>query len=107
MHIKSTFDHTLDSGEAIELEYEIIIDEIFHKIEVVPTGMDDTTVIDYNGIITTGVEIVAGVAVVAALAIVGLQALIVVGVGTGTTAGAAEAAGGLAALIAVIKNEKN
>ena len=107
LHIKSTFDHTLDSGEAIELEYEIIIDEIFHKIEVVPTGMDDTTVIDYNGIITTGVEIVAGVAVVAALAIVGLQALIVVGVGTGTTAGAAEAAGGLAALIAVIKNEKN
>lgn len=110
LHIKSTFDHTLDSGETIELEYEIIIDEIFHKIEVVPTGMDDTTITDYNGIITTGVEIVAGVAVataVTALAIVGLQALIVAGVGTGTAAGAAEAAGGLAALIAVIKNEKN
>lgn len=68
LHIKSTFDHTLDSGETIELEYEIIIDEIFHKIKVIPTGVPAEPVNGYNNqfiedaVVGVSLVLVAGVA---------------------------------------------
>ncbi|MFT8425923.1 MAG: bacteriocin activator, partial [Liquorilactobacillus sp.] len=97
LHIKSTFDHTLDSGETIELEYEIIIDEIFHKIEVVPTGVPSSTVNDYNNQLTGEVEQFAKFALISVIVVGGIYITIAT---AGTTA--EEVSASIVALVKVI-----
>ncbi|WP_317760495.1 hypothetical protein [Liquorilactobacillus mali] len=99
LHIKSTFDHTLDSGETIELEYEIIIDEIFHKIEVVPTGVPNTTANDYNSLFPNGIKEFVGFSIVAGLATGGIYYVV-----TAVGATAAVVTTSILALIALLKN---
>ncbi|MFT8458276.1 MAG: hypothetical protein ABF695_03635 [Liquorilactobacillus ghanensis] len=96
MHIKSTPNHTLDNGNEIELEYEIIIDEIFHKIVTVPEGVPSSTVNDYNEL--TGETVQFAKATLISVIVVG--GLYITLATAGTTA--AEVSSSIAVLVKII-----
>ncbi|MFT8727994.1 MAG: hypothetical protein ABF756_08350 [Liquorilactobacillus ghanensis] len=96
MHIKSTLNHTLDNGNEIELEYEIIIDEIFHKIVTVLEGVPSSTANDYNEL--TGETVQFAKATLISVIVVGGLYITLAPVGTT----AAEVSSSISVLVKII-----
>jgi hypothetical protein len=97
LHIKSTLNHTLDNGNEIELEYEIIIDEIFHKIVTVPEGVPSSTANGYNDKLTGETVQFAKATLISVIVVGGLYITLAT---VGTTA--AEVSSSIAVLVKII-----